>query len=66
MAMYRCENCGEFVDNDWHPGVPFGFAELICPTCAEALGLDEDGNPTDIDYGEPTEAQEWHDYDPDC
>lgn len=29
MAMYHCEHCGQFLDDDWHP-----MSDLeLCPDC---------------------------------
>jgi hypothetical protein len=37
MAMYYCEDCDSYIDDDWHPCVPVDddCTQLICPSCAE-------------------------------
>jgi hypothetical protein len=50
------------IDNDYHtcevdPRDPDG-TELVCPDCFLFLVEDPDG--------QPDEAQEWYDFDPDC
>ena len=44
MAVYRCEECQEWMDNDYcpcaeHPTIKNG---LVCPDCADELEEDED------------------------
>ena len=36
MAMYYCNDCGEYIDDDWNPGIEHGDCELICESCAQA------------------------------
>jgi hypothetical protein len=60
--MYYCEQCDNYIDNDYHPCEvdprdPKGLT-LVCPDCFFFLVEDPDG--------QPDEAQEWHDFDPDC
>lgn len=77
MAVYYCHSCGTYVDDDWHPGVEPNVPEdhdaarfmgdLMCPSCCEDFGLDEDGEPyLDDDDGQPSERTEWRDFDPYC
>ena len=73
MAMYRCNLCQKIIDDDWHPGQedPLDDCALLCPDCAEEYECPDCGFiacncPEDDDDGQPDEAQEWHDYDPDC
>ena len=47
----NCEDCW------WARG-----QQEVCPTCG-CVGED---CPTHEDDGQPDEAQEWHDFDPDC
>jgi hypothetical protein len=65
VAIFYCEPCDKYIDADWHGCVPYGD-DLICEDCAEEMGLDHEGNPVEEDDGQPSEAQEWHDFDPDC
>ena len=44
MAIYRCPECEQFIDDDWHPGdttEQYGDTELVCPACVEDLEEDE-------------------------
>ena len=45
MAMYRCNECDMFVDDDWNPCEedprPGQELELLCPDCAEEI-IEED------------------------
>ena len=62
MAMAYCTTCDTHVDIDEQEGYEVGDdGEFICEKCLDKLvdkWLDDDG--------QPDEAQEWHDYDPDC
>jgi len=31
MAMYKCEDCNEFIDDDYHPM----NEDTLCPSCTE-------------------------------
>jgi len=59
MAMYYCHQCGNYIDDDWCPCTEGPDGELWCPRCYEEY-------EEDMNDGQPSEAQEWFDYDPDC
>lgn len=55
MAMYFCNHCDTYVDNDWHPCEPDPDSENdhICPGCADNIRCEECESLTvqiDIDY----------------
>ena len=67
MGRYYCHECQSYKDHDWD-----GFevnpldvgGPAICTDCLEAI---EEGLASiEAQEQEPSEAQEWHDYDPDC
>lgn len=70
MAMYYCKSCDNYIDDDYHPCVqhPSQPLELICPDCAmNQFGLDPwTGEPMEPEPPEPTELDEWRDFDEDC
>lgn len=70
MAIYYCQECDNYIDDDYHPCVPHPSKplELLCPTCAEErFGLDPwTGEPYEDELPEPTELDEWRDFDEDC
>jgi DNA-directed RNA polymerase subunit RPC12/RpoP len=39
MAIYECDNCGNFVDDDWNPCEehPTKDLGLVCPDCVETM-----------------------------
>ena len=43
MAVYRCEECGLFVDDDYHPMTEEG----LCPNCEERRESEEEENVLD-------------------
>ncbi len=53
-GTWNCEDCGSLVANDVE----------ICAVC-EADEMEEGDYWPEYD-GQPDEAQEWHDFDPDC
>ena len=66
MAMAYCTTCDTHVDLDEQEGYVLGSdGEFICEKC---LDKQKDLFLTDVweDDGQPDEAQEWYDYDPDC
>ena len=45
MAVYQCYDCGEFLDDDYHPSSEHPTAHaLICPSCLDEFeeSLEED------------------------
>ena len=40
MSIYICNHCGNYVDDDYHPGEvdPDDDCKLICPRCSEEYG----------------------------
>lgn len=43
MAIYRCDDCEQFIDDDWEPCVehPDDTCQLLCPACAEKYEEEE-------------------------
>jgi len=45
MSIYRCSECDEPKDNDWHPCIedprPTVDNGLLCEDCASELNIDE-------------------------
>ena len=67
LPVWGCENCEIIVDT---VGLDLATAcnECVDYNEGEIVALDHapawSGNP--LDDGQPDEAQEWHDFDPDC
>ena len=56
MSVYYCHQCDQYHDADTE-GVEEGpDGDLWCPPCFNEY----------VDDMQPTEAQEWYDYDPYC
>ena len=55
MAMYYCHHCGNYIDDDWHPGEedPTSAYDLICPDCLERLQEEAEEELHSEDYRTP-------------
>lgn len=44
MAVYECDECGQFLDDDYHPAAPHPkyISGIICPECLLELEELED------------------------
>ena len=41
MAVYYCQECDSYVDDDWHPCQEVK-GELVCPDCYEEMQEEEE------------------------
>lgn len=51
MAIYYCNHCDNYIDDDWHPGEPDPESDsfdMICPDCLEKWGEECAKLPLDI------------------
>ncbi len=55
-----CDDCGEEMDTDCNGNERCPNCDDPCPCCSDGEGYAEEHD------GQPDEAQEWHDFDPDC
>ena len=59
MAIAYCQHCDYYRDLDYESeGQWDEDFNYICESCVQEKEEEDDG--------QPDEAQEWHDYDPDC
>jgi len=44
MAVYECDRCNRWVDDDWHPMEELIQGDIVCPECASdpEIVLDEE------------------------
>jgi len=49
MAVFYCHSCGNYIDNDYHPGEDID-GELVCPSCVEGLPEKENKPPLNITF----------------
>ena len=58
MILFECGDCLTECDEN----------DLVCDCCGADLTNDVDASDYDFDDydGQPSEMQEWHDFDPDC
>ena len=73
MAMYLCDNCDSWVDDDWSPmqehpwrkRLPRYKHKVVCEDCYVELEYELKEALLE-DLHEPTEYDEWRDYDEHC
>lgn len=64
MAMYSCESCGDFIDDDEEPGLDYENG-LICPSCVDSIwtevaNMEEKDQPINLEQMSDEELLSWY------
>ena len=64
MAMYTCEECGDFIDDDEEPGLEYKGG-LICPSCVDSIWnevecMEDEDQPVNLTTMSDEELLSWY------